>query len=180
MVVYRDREETEPRAELTVPSLKEDRQQDSRGRSLTHPPPPPYPDRLGETLYPLSELCQCALGQGSGGGYDPHGQEQLTAGTGRGQTKGLLSQITPKGNSSGNSWSNSSADEGEVSSGRNVRALLRAALGTLNTPGQIIQYVSLRHQKSLQRQGPCFQCGQYVEIKPGRVSQRTPLVACVT
>lgn len=55
-------------AEPTVPSPKEDKQQDG-GCWLTHPPLP-YLNSSGGTFYPLSELHQCSSSQGGGGGCD--------------------------------------------------------------------------------------------------------------
>ncbi len=69
----------------------------------------------------------------------------------------------------------------------NVKALLRAYPSTLNTPGEVIQYVldklkvapltneglaratvvavGPRQQRSLQQQGLCFRCGQYGHVR---------------
>ena len=69
----------------------------------------------------------------------------------------------------------------------NVKALLRAHPSTLNTPGEVIQYVldklkvapltneglatatviavGPRQQRSLQQQGLCFRCGQYGHVR---------------
>ena len=111
-VSCRGREETEPPmtvgkmapGEPTALSSKEDKQQESE--RLLSRPPPPYPDPSGGTWYPLSELRQCYLTQGGGGSCDLHGQDQLTAHTGRDQTKGpsnadrgrsLPSLVTPRG-----------------------------------------------------------------------------------